>query len=141
MNDVGCPLAMKQYNGVPLDGRSMKIEMAASDIPAAVRPREASRRRSYSVEAPRRRGGAGGAVYRIRGGGVQGYKAPRGRRGVRGARGTRGTRGSVRGTRGAAGGVRGGRGRGRARGRGGRGGAKPTAEALDKELDAYQSGR
>jgi len=99
--------AMKQYNGVPLDGRAMKIEITGNDRDLASAPL-------------RRRVSDGGAVVPARRR-VGGGPSPRLARGGRGGRGA------------------GGRG-----GRGGRAEAKepaPSAEDLDKEMDAYMQSR
>ena len=105
---------MKQYNGVPLDGRPMSIQMATSDL-APVSP------------APRR----------ISGGGV-GAGVPQGKRRSVG-RVEKPTRGRGGAARGAGRGGRGGRGAG---GRGGaKKQPPPSAEDLDKELDTYRNAR
>uniref|UniRef100_A0A2A4IVF5 RRM domain-containing protein n=1 Tax=Heliothis virescens TaxID=7102 RepID=A0A2A4IVF5_HELVI len=100
--------AMKQYNGVPLDGRAMNIQLATSEIS------------SFRTEE---RGGG-----RI-GGGNSGGSGPIRRNISRGGatrnQGGGGSRGNTRrGGRGAAGPGRGKR-------------PVPTAEQLDAELDAY----
>jgi len=103
--------AMKQYDGVPLDGRAMKIEMASSDIQGGI-----VRSRTRSVSVPRRK---------------RSYSVGRVARGV--GKSARGTRGSARGARR---GARGGRG-----GRGAKKGPAPNKDALDKELDTFMQER
>ena len=80
--------AYKKYNGVPLDGRPMKIDVvAASPATASVKTRLGPSPSSV-------RGGAAGAVKR---GGIAGRF--RGNRGGRISRGGRGSRGRGRGSK------------------------------------------
>lgn len=102
--------ALKQYNGVPLDGRPMEIALATNDLTTAV-PRSNPRvggNSNFAQNRPQNRigGGAGG------GGNFRAGGAGRGRGGARGGRGGRG--GGARASK-----------------------TVPTAEELDAELDAY----
>lgn len=101
--------AFNTYNGVPLDGRPMKIEMISSDLQASPAP---AQRGSYRTET--------------RGNRRQSFGDGNRRSGNQQTRGGRGGRGR---------GI-GGRGRGGSRGR--RGGKPVSKDQLDAELDAYK---
>jgi len=127
--------AMKQYNGVALDGREMKITLEGQQ---QVQNKPTMVKRLSRGAAPiRGRGGMRG-TFRGRGGfRGQGQKFARG--------GAKGGRGAFRG-QGAKRGQKSNRGQGATRGRGGakkgRGAKKvaqkpPTKEELDAQLDAY----
>ncbi|XP_053609691.1 THO complex subunit 4 [Plodia interpunctella] len=99
--------AMKQYNGVPLDGRAMNIQLATSEI-SSLRTEDRGRLGGG--------GGTGGPVRRNfnRGPTNRNQNSGGGGRGAGGARRGRGAGGAGRGRK-----------------------PVPTAEQLDAELDAY----
>ncbi|XP_054159224.1 THO complex subunit 4-like [Oppia nitens] len=111
--------AMEQYNGVPLDGRAMKIQLMVNNDTTTQRTGNISSRIGAPV-GNRGRGGNNNRSFSRSGGGGGGGRGGGGRVLRRGTSG-----------RGGGGGGRGGQ----------RGGQKkvPTAEELDAELDAYSN--
>jgi len=123
--------ALKQYNGVHLDGRPMKIVIDGQQAAAAA-PTRGAFRGAPAQRRPVKRLTGTPTAYKGTGATRGGFRGNT-RGGFRGRGATRGaTRGASRG-RGMA---------GRGRGRGGRGGkfekkATPSVADLDAELDAY----
>lgn len=71
--------ALRQYNGVPLDGRPMKLEILGEDKKSEPVAKRLGARRSFSESPTKRRGGFGGGAPRGarrggRGGGAAGGK-------------------------------------------------------------------
>jgi len=136
--------ALKQYDGVPLDGRPMVIEMAsdAKSLMNGVGSMRMNGSVGSRVGTPRRQ--RSNSVSRKRGGFVS-KRGQRSRGRVGASRGpprrVGGGRGGVRAVRGGRGQRRGGR---AGRGAGGRGGKKttpPNKDQLDAELDTFMKER